>query len=205
MNKNKLYDQIIKKIPEEKIGTINISELKNKYNSDINHYWNNRTNEPYKNIIKNDDYKKKITNTSDLVVHKVTHIDKLGVENDFKKLQNEIDKQDNDLKNLYSNTKKQEHINVFEYNHKYKFRQLPSMTQNTSEDIKQNGMQYYKSEQINIENEKKKASELLESINYLNTNFEIKNNNINEIKNNNINEIKNNNINEIKKGVKIVH
>ena len=167
MNKNKLYEQITKdKIMEKKIGIVNVNELKNKYNNDIDNYWKSRTNEPYKNIIKDQDYKKKITETSDLIVHKVTPQDKIGVDRDFLKLQNEIDKQDNDIKNIYSVTKKQEHLNSFEYNHKYKFR--PCVISNSSEELKTNGIEYYNMEQKNIENEKKRANELLQSINFLN-------------------------------------
>ena len=189
MNKNKLYEQITKdKIKEKKIGTINVNELKNKYNNDINNYWENRTNEPYKNIIKDQDYKKKITNTSDLIVHKVTPQDKIGVDIDFVKLQNEIDKQDNYIKNIYSISKKQEHLNLFEYNHKYKFR--PSIIPNSSDELKNNSNEFYAIEKKNIENEKKRATDLLQSINYLN--YEIP-----------ISSGTNTNIN-IKKGVKTI-
>lgn len=176
MNKNKLYEQITKdKVKEKKIGVVNVDELKNKYNNDISNYWKNRTNEPYKNIIKNQDYTKKITNTSDLIVHKVTPLDKIGVDVDFAKLQNEMDKQDDYIKNIYSISKKQEHMNSFEYNHKYKFR--PSVIPNSSEELKNNGNEFYATEKLNIENEKKRASDLLQSINYLNNDTSVSSNN----------------------------
>lgn len=208
MNKNKLYEQILKdreKNKEKKIGTVNVNELKNKYNNDINKYWENRTNEPYKNIIKDQDYKKKIINTSDLIVHKVTPQDKIGVDNDFVKLQHEIDEQNNYIKNFYSVSKKQEHQNLFEYNHKYKFR--PTAIPNSSEELKNSGNEYYQMENKNIELEKKRANDLLQSINFLNNENNINysnnpNTNSNMVSNNQ--NTNSNMVGNIKKGVKTI-
>lgn len=196
MNKNKLYEQILKdreNTREKKIGMVNVNELKNKYNNDINNYWKDRTNEPYKNIIKDQDYRKKIVDTSDLIVHRVTQQDKIGVDKDFVKLQHELDEQNNYIRNIYSVSKKQEHQNLFEYNHKYKFR--PTIIPHSSEELKNSGNEYYQMENKNIENEKKRANDLLQSINFLNNQTNV---------NPNSNTITNPTNNNIKKGVKTI-
>ena len=45
-------------------------------------WWVSRTNEPYKNILKNEDWRKQINDEKDLIVHKVTDLDKIGLKKD---------------------------------------------------------------------------------------------------------------------------
>ena len=74
-------------------------------------YWQERTNQPYKNIIKDEKAikvfldKPRIANKNEekelkraLIVHKVTDADKEGVDDEFKDLQGKLEKHNNELK-----------------------------------------------------------------------------------------------------------
>lgn len=97
-------------------------EKENKFEGDLTEAWSKRTNMPYKNIIKNDDYKKNIKKSDDLIVHKVSAEDKKGVNEKLNKHLKDLNDHDNQLKVIYSTSNEIKHIKKFEYNHKYKFR-----------------------------------------------------------------------------------
>lgn len=97
-------------------------EKENKFEGELKEAWNKRTNMPYKNIIKNDDYKKNIKKSEDLIVHKVSEEDKKGVNEKLDKHLKDLNDHDNQLKVIYSTSNEIKHIKKFEYNHKYKFR-----------------------------------------------------------------------------------
>jgi hypothetical protein len=97
-------------------------EKENKFEGELTEAWRKRTNMPYKNIIKNDDYKKNIKKSDDLIVHKVSAEDKKGVNEKLNKHLKDLNDHDNQLKVIYSTSNEIKHIKKFEYNHKYKFR-----------------------------------------------------------------------------------
>ena len=157
--KNKLSDKnyirniLIKpvKINNEKKKIVENYQKKEK-NSEIElkNAWKKRTNQPYKNIIKNDDYKKKISKSEDLIVHKVSEEDKKGVKEELNKHLKQISDHNSELKAIYSTSNEIQHIKKFEYNHKYKFR-VRSVT-STHENMKDNRMS-------ELNNEKKEQDE----------------------------------------------
>lgn len=142
------------------------SEYKKQYDSDINSYWKDRHNKPYKNILKNEDYTKKIESVRDLIVHRVTATDKLGVDKEYKDLQAKLEKQNNELKIIYSTSNQTEHKKKFDYNHVYKFKINfdPKDTKIDHDSLKQNRIEYYKSQQKLMEEQKHKKDLIIESL-----------------------------------------
>lgn len=94
-----------------------IKEYKN-----IENYWKGRTNQPYKNILKNEDYSKIIKNENDLIIHKVTSNDKIGIKEKYTEIKKNIEQHNNELKVLYSTSEEAQHKKKFEYNHRYRDR-----------------------------------------------------------------------------------
>jgi len=127
---NKIKEIIIepKKVILTKDETIEFEKKydyqKNNYTNQVQNYWKSRTNEPYKGILKGENYQKHFKDREDLVVYRITAADKnaKAVENDFEIVNQNIKKHDHELKLIYSNSNKVEHKKKFEYNHVYKFR-----------------------------------------------------------------------------------
>jgi hypothetical protein len=132
------------------------------YGSEIKKYWSKRTNQPYKNIMKNEDYTKKFKNTNDLIVHRVTDKDKEGVEEEFVDLQHKLEKHDDQLKVIYSTSKQNEHKKKFEYNHVYKYRVKHNAKDHSN--LKEDKIAYYKKQQKKEEVGKKKLDILLDTL-----------------------------------------
>jgi hypothetical protein len=85
-------------------------------------WWNNRTNMPYKNILKNENWNKDFRTQKDLIVHKVSKLDKIGLIDDYNKLVKMLEKHNDELKVVYSSSKETEHKKKFKYVNKYKYR-----------------------------------------------------------------------------------
>lgn len=177
LDKNQLTDIIISPIT---INKTNKKELDDIYNDIIpiqkkivEEWWNTRTNQPYKNIIKKDlfhkDYKKyyrddifntNIKNKKELLVHKVTtaDADSLLLEAEFDLLSNIIEKHNDELKTIYSTSKKNQYKKEFEYVQNYRYR-LEYNPKN-SEELKD----YYKKEQKKINKEKKMIDDIISTL-----------------------------------------
>lgn len=142
---NKCFDQI---------GT--------KYNVNLEKYWKNRTNLPYKNILYDQKYDKQITKEDDLILHKVSKIDKIK-EEQVNKYKENLERHDNELKIIYSANKKAEHYKQFEYNHKHKYRvaNLPSAQQT---ELKNTGTKYLQREKQKMDRDKLEKERILTSI-----------------------------------------
>ena len=84
VNDDQLKNAIIKPIEVEKTDSRELlgkfREVSNKLESELKEHWAKRTNQPYKNILKNEDYTKNFRKKEDLIVHKVSSLDKLGLE-----------------------------------------------------------------------------------------------------------------------------
>jgi hypothetical protein len=118
-------------------------------------------NNPYKGIIKDFNYEKKIKEQKDLVVHKVTEVDKDKTVFDDKmgKFKSTIKNQNEEIKDTYSIDKKNQHKKDFEYQHKYKYR---TKLENSEEgDLRVDRIEYYKKEQQKMEDNKKKIDNIL--------------------------------------------
>jgi len=147
-----------KKVDIDKYLTEKVKENKN----NLGKFWNQRTNQPYKNIIKDSKYidkfinRKKI-NEEELIVHKITDADKEGVDDEFIQLQGTLEKHNNELKVIYSSSKEAEHKKKFEYNHKYKYR----VKYNPSDHNVLKNEKYYKRQQKKEISNKEKVNNIV--------------------------------------------
>lgn len=161
-NKDELKKMIInpQQIEKPNLNLVSLIESKNLENEkDLNESIKKRINQPYKGIIKDFNYDKKIKNESDLVIHKVTEEDKKLFDKDMNIYQNKIENQNKEIKNIYSLDKELEHKKDFEYQHKYKYR---SKIENVDEsDLRIDRIEYYKKEQNKLEDNKKKIDDIL--------------------------------------------
>ena len=142
-----------------------------------------RTNLPYKNIIKNikdgdnhyeKHYKKFVDNPligeadktqiekaeQDLLVHKVTNADKEGVEEEFEEFEKNLETHNNELKVIYSSSKEAEHKKQFEYNHKSKYR--IKYDPESHDDMKKDKINILKKEQKRMEKGKQTVDDVMQ-------------------------------------------
>jgi hypothetical protein len=134
----------------------------NTYGSEIQNYWKKRTNAPYKNIMKDQDYTRNFKSEKDLVVHRVTTKDKEGVEEAYTDMKSKKELHNNELKVIYSTSKQNEHKKKFEYNHVYKYRM--QYDPKNHDDLKEDKIKYYKEQQKKEEVGKQKRDDILESL-----------------------------------------
>jgi hypothetical protein len=177
MDKNQLTDIIISPITINKTNKKELDEIYNDIvpiqKKIVEEWWNTRTNQPYKNIIKKDlfhkDYKKyyrddifntNIKDKKELLVHKVTtaDADSLLLEAEFDLLSDIIEKHNDELKTIYSTSKKNQYKKEFEYVQNYRYR-LEYNPKN-SEELKD----YYKKEQKKINKEKKMIDDIISTL-----------------------------------------
>jgi hypothetical protein len=159
--RNKLVEKIIEpvKIPKKnKLERVTIDN----YKEDLSQLWKQRTNQPYKNILKNENYNREFKSKEDLIVHKVTHNDKHGLDETFDKFKQVLTGQNDEIRTIYSQSKKTDHLKQFEYNHKYKYRIQTSS--HDHDDIKSDTLQYFKKEQEKQEQEKVKVDQIIDSM-----------------------------------------
>lgn len=168
IDNSELKDIIIRPIKIEKTDK---RELLAKYNDaeksvnkhELENLWKKRNNAPYKNIIKDDKYIKKDFKTrDDLIVHRVSKLDKIGVDKDVEKFESNIEKHNNELKIQYSQNNETEHKKKFEYNNVYKYNN--KYNPKDHESLKDDNIDYLKKEQQKIESEKKKIDDVIESL-----------------------------------------
>lgn len=121
-----------------------------------------RVNNPYKGIIKDFNYEKKLKKQEDLVVHKVTEQDKDLTQFDEKMgvYKHNITTHNNEINEVYSIDKKNKHKKDFEYQHKYKYRTKLDST-NEDADLRVDRIDFYKKEQNKLEDNKKKIDNIL--------------------------------------------
>jgi hypothetical protein len=181
-DKKKLTNMIICPITINKTNKKELDEAYNdiipqyekKNNKILEEWWKTRTNQPYKNVIKkelfnNKQYKKfykdDIFNTNfkskdELLVHKVTSddYDELLLEAEFELLNDIIEKHNDELKVIYSSSKKNHYKKEFEYVQNYRYR-LEYNPKN-SEELKD----FYKKEQKKINKEKKMIDDVISTL-----------------------------------------
>jgi hypothetical protein len=129
INKEKLSDYVICPMKIEKGNNEDVDkEFKNissNYQEIRENLWKQRTNQPYKNIIKDADFNKSFNSKEDLLIHKVTKADSdpKKFEKEFKNLKERLKKEDNELKNvIFTESRKEEHRKRFNYIKKFKRR-----------------------------------------------------------------------------------
>lgn len=179
ISKDKLVDFIICPIKVEKE---NSKELTKKYNDKsityvnpkkkntvteaIKALWSGRQNDAYKNILKNacvledKDYKKKFKSKNDLVVHKVTLLDKNLIKTlaQFEEMIDFIEIHNGALKVKYSEKKYDKYHQKFDYENKIKYR-VKYDPKNYNELKK-----FYKKEQKKIKKSNKRVDEMIEML-----------------------------------------
>jgi hypothetical protein len=163
-NQEDLKNLIIKtrKIEKPSVDIYSLIDNKKKINDkELNESIKKRVNEPYKGIIKNFDYSKiREKHEEDLIVHKVNEQDKNKnvFDNNMDIFQNKIEKQNKDIKDVYSVDKKNEHKKEFDYQLKYKYR---TKIESGDDDLRVDRIEFYKKEQSKIEENKKKIDDIL--------------------------------------------
>jgi hypothetical protein len=171
IDKKSLHESIICPIKVVKPAKDNIATSYNQVKPDytpnsqvINAYWTQRTNEPYKNIIKTEDYKKiSLHNAakSDLLVHKVSNADKLGLMDEFKTLMTNLEKHNTELNLIYTTSKEAEYLSKFQYNNAAKF-QIKYDPADFNK-LKSDKILEYQIEQEKLETSRKRLEDLIES------------------------------------------
>lgn len=169
-DKNLIHESVIRPIKVVKENTNNLINLYNdkKKEWDNNRIiaWKERTNQPYKNVLYNQNYDKFIgkdkINVKDLIVHTVTDIDKLGLETDLNNLKQTVEKHNNELKTIYSTSKELEHKKNFEYVHRDKYR--IKYDPKDYEGLKKDQVEYYKKEQQQLEKNKENIMNVIDTL-----------------------------------------
>jgi hypothetical protein len=147
LTREQITEYVIAPIKIEKSDSSEIERLMNDETSMMTkdfiekNWWNSRTNAPYKNILKDEDWKKEFKSQKDLIVHKVTNLDKIGLMEDYEALLKIIETHNGQLKTIFSSSKENEHKKAFKFVQKYRDR----MKYNPKDynDLKE----YYKKEQ----------------------------------------------------------
>lgn len=185
MDEKDLKDQIIKpeKIQKKKEDKEELEagftvlegvyKTEDSFKKGASKYWKERTNQPYKNIIKDEKYykqfltedkRKKLDNRDELIVHKVTDVDKDKdrLEKEYVEKDKEIVEHDGELKVIYATSKEAEHKQKFDYNHVYKFRVKYDPSDHSN--LKKSKIDLYKKEQKKIEKDKKNMIDIIDSL-----------------------------------------
>lgn len=176
--KDAIKESVIRPIKIEKSATdkkeldskyTELSDVYKNYEEHLKKYWSQRENTPYKGIMNRDiehkgknyrqDYKKEIKKISDLVVHKISKLDKLGVEEDYDQFMKNLEKHNDELKIIYNLSKQAQHAKKFEYHHKYKYRIQYKPSDHKK--MKKSKMEIYKKEQKKLEKDQVNLDNLL--------------------------------------------
>lgn len=125
----------------------------------LEEWWKSRTNMPYKNILKNENYKKEFKTIDDLMVYKVTALDKdiIKLKKEYKAKKKTFEEHNGELKLIYSASKEAKYKEDFDYVQKYKYR-LKYDPKNF-DDLKK----FYKKEQKKIVQDTKRIDDMIET------------------------------------------
>lgn len=171
LDKDKIFESIIQPLKINKSREDNekfkvqLHQEENNRKPILEKYWKERTNQPYKIIMKNEKISKEIKKSDDLIVHTVTQKDKEGVAEDFDVMKKKLGVHDGELKAIYSTSKENEHKKNFDYVHVYKYRvqENPSESKDHSK-LKNDQVKRYKDQQRKEEDGKKKKDMIFESL-----------------------------------------
>ena len=164
LSKEQITEYVIAPIKVAKSNSTEIQKLFDEQTHMISqnfiqqNWWNKRTNAPYKTILKNENWNRDFKSNKDLIVHKVSSLDKIGLMDDYKKLVNMLEKHNDDLKVIYSASKENEYKKKFKHVNKYKYKM--KYDPKSYNDLKN----YYKTEQKKHERDQKRIDELITRI-----------------------------------------
>ena len=85
-------------------------------------WWSQRTNAPYKNILKDQDWRKTFKIEDDLIVHKYSDLDKVGLMDEYMAILKLIEKHNGELKVVFSASNESEYKKAFKFVQKYRGR-----------------------------------------------------------------------------------
>lgn len=124
----------------------------------LSDWYDKRKNTPYKNILKNENYEKEFKKKEDLIVHKITQLDKdkMKLLNEYEVLTRMLEKHDGELKLIYSASEETKHAEQFNYVQKYKNR--IKYDPKNYEDLKQ----FYKKTQRKYKKEERRIDDMIE-------------------------------------------
>ena len=177
MDKDKIRESVIKPLKEAKVTKEEFDNAwivrQNEFKPERDNLWKSRTNQPYKNILKNVDYtvffEKKHQedgiNEDALIVHKVTDADKLQERllKELKELTDMKEEHDNELKIIYSLSNRASHKEKFNYVHINKYEKI-KYDPSDFNDMKKDKIELFKKEQQKIEKDKKKIDDIIENL-----------------------------------------
>jgi hypothetical protein len=169
IDKDKIKESVIKPFKIEKATKKEIDDkyfdAKGKFEPERKDYWTKRTNQPYKNILKNEDYTKAFKAKEDLIVHRVTDADKLQekLDKEFRELERLLDNHNDQIAIIYSSSNKTKHKKKFDYTHVNKYQKITYDPTDFS-DLKKGAIEKYKKEQQNLEKDKKKVDQIIENL-----------------------------------------
>jgi hypothetical protein len=172
LSNEKLVKYIIPSVPEIKLNSSASIQLYNNLQTSypvlnkreipkiLTEWYNTRTNLPYKNILKNENYNKTFRSIEDLIIHRVTVLDKdkkkLLLE--LEKLVNVLEVHDKELKTIFSTSEEAKHKQEFEFVNIYKYKNI--YNPKDFSDLKKT----YTDELKKIEKESKHIDELIETL-----------------------------------------
>ena len=164
LTKEQITEYVIAPIKIEKSDKTEIEKLTEDLNSMMTkkfieeNWWSKRTNAPYKNILHNEDWKKDFKKEGDLIVHKVSDLDKVGLMDDYKLLTSLIEKHNGELKVIFSTSEETEHKKAFKFVQKYKYRM--KYDPKDYNDLKD----HYKKEQKKFDREQKHIDDIINKV-----------------------------------------
>jgi len=175
LSEGKLAEYVICPIKIEKMDKSELDNLysdrtsiyikKNQSGADIipqmlMEWYQNRKNTPYKNILKNENYTREFNNINDLIVHRVTQLDKdkIRLEQEYEVLSRLLEKHDGELKIIYSSSEETKYKEQFNYINYYKNR-IKYDPKNYN-DLKK----FYKKEQKKINKENERIDQMVEML-----------------------------------------
>lgn len=128
LSKEQITEYVIAPIKVEKSDASELERLRSSEEQTLTeefiktNWWNQRTNAPYKNIFKNHDWQREFKNQDDLIIHKWTDLDKVGLIDEYNALLKVLEKHNGELKLVFSSSKETEHKKAFKFVEKYRKR-----------------------------------------------------------------------------------
>lgn len=155
-------NQVIKK-DNLNIETI-YQEVDKRYNNNklVEDYWKKRTNQPYKNILYDQEYNKQITKEEDLVISNIKNIQKINPDQ-IANYENTVKRHNDELNNIYSTNNEKEHFKQFQYNLKHKYR-ITGPVADDQMSLKRNRIMFYQKEQEKLDQNRQEREKLIDNV-----------------------------------------
>jgi hypothetical protein len=177
MNDERIFESVIQPKSIKNSGNDKM-QLEKKYQrmekakeNELTEHWNKRTNKPYKNIIKDEQHIVKFThnpkrkiNENELIVHEVTQKDRNinKLENDYEKLEDNVNVHNKELKEAYCDEKKMGHVEQFNYRYNFEDRQKSKTSDHGK--LKGEKMKYYIEQQKKMDKGNIEKDEILRTL-----------------------------------------